>query len=251
MSENAKKGVLDALRAQIQALELDSTPNSSAHAIVPLGATEIDSVLPWSGLPRTGVHEIEGRHGAALGFAVALLARFVSDRGPALWCFRQADPYAPGLRLFGLDPNFLIAVRAHRAHHVLWVLEEALRARCLGAVLGEVAAVGLTASRRLQLAARTGNTPCLLLCHNANAGSTTAITRWRALPANTNENDGIGGANFLGEPRWRIELVRCRGTPGGHHWIVKWCHETHCLRVVAPLADRSGTSSITVLRNAV
>ena len=251
MSENAKKGVLAALRVQIQALELDSTLNSSAHAVVPLGATEIDSVLPWAGLPRTGVHEIEGRQGAALGFAVALLARFVSDRGPALWCFRQTDPYAPGLHLFGLDPNLLIAVRVHRAHHVLWVLEEALRARCLGAVLGEVAAVGLTASRRLQLAARTGNTPCLLLCHNANAGSTTAITRWRALPANTNENDGIGSANFLGEPRWRIELVRCRGAPGSHHWIVKWCHETHCLRVVAPLADRSGTSSITVLRNAV
>ena len=251
MSENAKKGVLDALRAQIQALELDSTPNSSPHAVVPLGAPEIDSILPWAGLPRTGVHEIEGRHGAALGFAVALLARFVADRGQALWCFRQADPYGPGLHFFGLDPNFLIAVRAHRPHHVLWVLEEALRARCLGAVLGEVAAVGLTASRRLQLAARTGNTPCLLLCHNANAGSTTAITRWRALPANTNENDGVGNANFLGEPRWRIELVRCRGAPGGHHWIVKWCHETHCLRVVTPLADRSGTSSITVLRNAV
>ena len=251
MLENAKKGVLDALRAQIQALELDSTPNSSPHAVVPLGATEIDSVLPWSGLPRTGVHEIEGKHGAALGFAVALLARFVADRGPALWCFRQTDPYAPGLRLFGLDPNFLIAVRAHRAHHVLWVLEEALRAHCLGAVLGEVATVGLTASRRLQLAARTGNTPCLLLCHNANAGSTTAITRWRSLPVSTNENDGIGSANFLGESRWRIELVRCRGAPGSHHWIVKWCHETHCLRVVTPLADRSGTSAITVLRNAV
>ena len=251
MSENAKKGVLDALRAQIQALELDSTPNSSPHAVVPLGAAEIDSILPWAGLPRTGVHEIEGRHGAALGFAVALLARFVADRGQALWCFRQADPYGPGLHFFGLDPNFLIAVRAHRAHHVLWVLEEALRAHCLGAVLGEVAAVGLTASRRLQLAARTGNTPCLLLCHNANAGSTTAITRWRSLPANTNENNGIGSANFLGESRWRIELVRCRGAPGSHHWIVKWCHETHCLRVVAPLADRSGTSSITVLRNAV
>ena len=240
MPKNTKKGVLDALRAQIRTLELDFTPtpnSSSAHAIVTLGAAEIDDVLPWAGLPRAGVHEIEGRYGAALGFAVALLTRFVTDHRPALWCFRQTDPYGPGLHFFGLDPNLLIAVRAHRPHHVLWVLEEALRARCLSAVLGEIATIGRTASRRLQLAARTGNTPCLLLCRSANVSSTTATTRWRALPANTNKNDDSDTANFLGETRWRVELVRCRGIPGGHHWIVKWCHETLCLRVVTPLAD--------------
>ena len=232
-----KNAVLTELKAQIQALELDFTP-STAHAIVTLGAAEIDGILPWAGLPRTGVHEIEGKCGAALGFAVALLTRFVTDHRPALWCFRQAGPYGPGLHFFGLDPNSLITVRAHRPRHVLWVLEEALRARCLSAVLGEIATtIGLTASKRLQLAARTGNTPCLLLYHGANANSTTAITRWRALPANTKKNDNSGNANFLGEPRWQIELVRCRGTPGGHHWIVKWCHETLCLRVVPPLAD--------------
>jgi len=234
-----KNAVLTALRAQIQALELDRapTPDDSADGIVTLGATEIDDILPWTGLPRAGVHEIEGKYGAALGFAVALLARFVTDHRPVLWCFRQADPYGPGLHFFGLNPNLLITVRARRPRHVLWVLEEALRARCLSAVLGEITTIGLTASKRLQLAARTGNTPCLLLCYGANANSTTAITRWRALPVNTKENDNIGNANFLDEPRWRIELVRCRGTPGGHRWTVRWCHETLCLRVVPPLAD--------------
>jgi len=234
-----KNAILTALKAQIQASELDFTPSpsSTADTIVTLGAAEIDGILPWAGLPRTGVHEIEGKWGAALGFAAALLARFITDHRPALWCFRQAAPYGPGLHFFGLDPNLLITVRAHRPRHVLWVLEEALRARCLSAVLGETATIGLTASKRLQLAARTGNTPCLLLYYGANANSTTAITRWRALPANTKENDNSGNANFLGEPRWRIELVRCRGTHGSHRWIIKWCHETLCLRVVPPLAD--------------
>ena len=237
MQENAKTNVLAALRAQIQAMELEVTPTNNAQTIVPLGVAEIDGILPWAGLPRAAIHEIEGEHGAALGFAVALLARFVADHRPALWCFSQLAPYAPGLRLFGLDPNRLVAVRARKTRHMLWTLEEALRARCLSAVLGEIATISQTASRRLQLAARTGNTPCLLLCRNANVSSTTATTRWRALPANTNKNDDSDTANFLGETRWRVELVRCRGIPGGHHWIVKWCHETLCLRVVPPLAD--------------
>ena len=251
MTKNAKTNVLAALRAQIQAIELGAAPTNSAQTIVPLGIAEIDCILPWAGLPRTAIHEIEGEHGAALGFAVALLARFVANHRPALWCFRQLAPYAPGLRLFGLDPNRLIAVRARKTRHILWALEEALRARCLGAVLGEISTIDLTSSKRLQLATRIGGTACILLCNNTRARTTTAATRWRILPSKTNENDGGIDPNFLVEPSWQIELVRCRGTSGGHRWTVKWCHETHCLNMVAPLAHRPRTSPVKGPRNAV
>ena len=251
MPENAKPNVLAALRAQIQAMELEVTPTNNAQTIVPLGVAEIDGILPWAGLPRAAIHEIEGEHGAALGFAVALLARFVADHRPALWCFSQLAPYAPGLRLFGLDPNHLVAVRARKTRHMLWTLEEALRARCLGAALGEVSTIDLASSKRLQLATRIGGTACILLCNSIKARTTTAVTRWRILPSKTNENDGNIDPNFLIEPRWQIELVRCRGTSGSHRWTVKWCHETHCLSMVAPLAHRPRTSLVKGLRNAV
>ena len=251
MPENAKTNVLAALRAQIQAMELEVTPTNNAQTIVPLGVAEIDGILPWAGLPRAAIHEIEGEHGAALGFAVALLARFVADHRPALWCFSQLAPYAPGLRLFGLDPNRLIAVRARKTRHMLWTLEEALRARCLGAVLGEVSTIDLASSKRLQLATRIGGTACILLCNNIKARTTTAVTRWRIFPSKTNENDGGSDPNILVEPSWQIELVRCRGTSGSHRWIVKWCHETHCLSMVTPLAHRPRTSLVKGLRNAV
>ena len=250
MSKNTKAAILDALSAQIQGLELGPTSTSGIREAVPLGATEIDNTLPWAGLPRAAVHEIEGEHGAALGFAVALLVRFTTDQKPALWCFRQFNPYAPGLRLLNFDPNHLIAVHPHRERHVLWIMEEALRAHCLSAVLGEAANIGLTNSRRLQLAAQTGNTPCLLLCNTPRIRTTTSVTRWRVSPSNTNENNCVGSTNFLSEPHWKIELVRCRGTSAGHRWIVKWCYETHCFSVVASLAHRTKTSSIEKLLKA-
>ncbi len=255
MSRRAHAAVLSNLRARIRALE--TTPawahSEAAAAAVPFGDAAIDSALPWGGLPRGCLHEIEdagGEAGAATGFAAALMARLIADRGPALWCLGRVDLHGPGLGAFGLDANRLIVVRARAPEQVLWVLEEGLRARRLGAVLGEVGGIDLTASRRLQLAAQAGGTACLLLyrTHRTRAPTTVAQTRWRVGPAPGAPAEGF---DALDAPRWRVELTRCRGAAGVRHWSIEWSHETHRFAVAAPLADRSETPPVLALDQAV
>jgi len=169
-------------------------------------------------------------------FAATSDTRFAAMPGPVLWCLARDDLYAHGLRAFGLDPARLILVRARRAQEVLWVLEEALRAGGLSVVVGEVAAVDLTAGRRLQLAARTGGGSALLLDrawsgaarrHAAPAG---AVTRWAVAPM----------AAGAGAPRWQIELVRCRVAVAGQRWQIEWRDASGGFALAAALADRSG-----------
>ena len=49
-------------------------------------------------------------------------------------------PYGPGLDGAGIAPERLITVAAARARDVLWAMEEALRCRAVGVVIGEIRA---------------------------------------------------------------------------------------------------------------
>ena len=67
-------------------------------------------------------------------------------------------------------------VRATRPADLLWAMEEGLRTPGIGAVLGEIRQLDLTASRRLQLAAESGGGVGLVLSPVETAGSTVAVT---------------------------------------------------------------------------
>jgi protein ImuA len=205
-------------------------------ALARLGAAALDHRLPWGGLPRGALHEIVARDaGAATGFAAALAARSV------LWCEgrRTLDAgglYPPGLARFGLDPGRLILARPKNDAEALWAIEEGLRCRDLALVVGEVAALAPTASRRLQLAAAAAATPALLL--RRDEGASAALTRWRiaALP-----REGRAGATARPDDplalRWRVELVRCRGG-APFSCQMEWRDETGGIAVAAPVGDR-------------
>ena len=229
-----------ALRARIAAIERGGAAPAcgaagSGAAVVRLGVAAVDEALPGGGLARGAVHEIAGAadSAAACGFAAALAGRATGASGPAVWCTRDGSLYAPGLAAFGLDTARLVAVRAPCPRDALWAVEEALRAG-VPAVVGEAAA-GLTASRRLQLAARAGGGLCLLLPPpDGSAGALAAATRWRIAPAAAAPRPGGGP----GAARWRLSLTRCRGGTA-RDWTVEWCHETHRFSLAAPLADRA------------
>jgi protein ImuA len=157
---------------------------------MPTGIAAIDAHLPWRGLPRGCLHEIvsgEG-DGAGPGFAAYLLAR-LSAFGPVLWLSPRPDAYGPALERLG-PPGWtrrLLLAQARRRDELLWAMEESLHAHGPAAVLGEVAAADMVASRRLQLAAETRGATALLLrvgavAAAARAGSV-AATRWRAQSA--------------------------------------------------------------------
>jgi protein ImuA len=228
--------------------------------ILPFGLAAVDRILPGGGLARGCLHELCGApdRAVAAGFAAALLGRLAAD-GHALWIGPRDDLYAPGLSTLGLPPERLIVVRAGARDARLWALEEALRSPGLTAVLAEVDRLTLTQSRRLQLAAEAKGVTAFLLrplsaCDAPSAAMgatpsaapiaapTAAMTRWRitSLPAEAATDDASSRA--WRPPRWRVELVRCRGGRTGA-WAIAWreggFHEiTGALALAAEPGDR-------------
>ncbi len=251
-------------------------PGIMPPGIMPLGVPAIDAHLPGGGLRLAGLHEIAGARdewddAVVAGFCLALLGRLSTARGqtgegssagPVLWAARRADLYGPGVaslmgarvgpakseKTGGFHPGRLILVRARRDADVFWALEEGLRAPAgvLSAVVGEAAEPDDTAMRRLQLAAETAGRPCFLLRRRLFAGRApgpaTAHTRWRvgALPPEeTRSETGLaGGLNSLpGRPRWRLDLLRCRGAAPGS-FTVEWNDAAGGFDLAAPVRDR-------------
>lgn len=239
----ADPAVLEALRDRIRGLE-GSFCKGDDGGVLRFGALTLDEALPWGGLPRAALHEVLAVDGgAATGFCAALLGRLAAGTGTVLWCRRgrAQDLYGPGLAAFGLAPARLLVVRARTATDVLWVMEEALRSGALAAVLGEADGLGVTAARRLQLAAEGGATAALLLRRDrAEPEPGPAVTRWRVAAAPGGLVDGRPG---VGRPRWRLDLLKVRG--GGafgeaRSWLVEWRDGTTAgdFAVVADLRDR-------------
>jgi protein ImuA len=219
-------------------------------AVLPFEVPGIDAALPWQGLPLAALHEMEGagaadENGAAVTFLAGILARLVPAR-PVLWCLQRPDLHPPGLALAGLDAKRLVLLRAPDERDILWAMEEGLRSRALAAVVGEVETLSTPASRRLQLAAESAGVTGFVLHRSAgNAGTSAAVTRWRiaALPSAP-----VAGESGIGRPRWRVELLRCRGgMPAA--WDVEACdgqslRTTGHVAVPAALADRSALRQI-------
>ena len=208
-----RPAVLAALRARIA--RLDRSGARAEGDSLPL-CDAIDQRLPGGGLARAAVHEVLAADpGAAAGFCGLLLAR---ARGTVLWIAAEPDAWPPGLARFGLSPADLVLVQAPRRQDALWAMEESLRCPGVAGALLAVNGLDLTAARRLQLAAEAGGAIGLLLCSDgeAEAGATAALTRWRV-----GALAGTGGAHDLGDPRWRLELLRGRGARP-QRWEVVW-----------------------------
>ena len=202
------------------------------------GVDDIDTILPWGGLPKACIHEVAAADisAAAAGFCAVLLARLANESGTVAWCRRKDGLYGPGLAAFGLDTSRLIVVRARTDKDVFWAMEEGLRSGSLAAVLGEASSADSIALRRLQLAAETGGVTALLLRPAGAAIVAGSVTsRWR-----------VGSVSGVDRPRWRVELRRCKaGTPAT--WLLEWRDETGGLAVAADLCHRPATPSADVI----
>jgi len=252
MAASARPGVsssagmpaaLDRLRRELCAAEAATGLTSAGGAALALDIPAIDGVL-GGGLSCGALHEIVAAHetetAAATGFALALAARraFPSCRGLAriaeknvLWIAEDLSlaengaPYGPGLDGAGIAPERLITVAARRGRDVLCAMEEALRCRAVGVVIGEMRSRGIdqVMTRRLALAAAAGDTLGLLLRTTPHDEPSAAATRWiiGAAPSFLRSQGGDERAQGLGPPRLAARLVRNRR---GHlgAWIVEW-----------------------------
>lgn len=232
---------IDELRARIQRLEGGSSRSSETLSF---GVSEIDRHLPGGGLALGAVHEVAGGGNGALdGAAAALFVAGIAARtaGKVLWCISRSDLFVPALAQVGLAPNRVIFVECRDEQGVLDCMEESLRYRGLGAVVGEVAKFSMTASRRLQLAAESAGVVGLIIRRwrrQAEASDyghpTAAVTRWRVsvLPSAPLPVPGIGRA------RWYLELIRCRAAESADY-VVEACDAKGCIALPADLANRS------------
>jgi protein ImuA len=149
--------------------------------------------------------------------------------------------HGPGLDAFGLAPEQLLTICAAHRRDLLWAMEEALRCRAVGAVIGELrqSEIDMVAMRRLSLAAGETGALALLLRSMPPRDASTAATRWivGTAPSST-------AAYGPGPPRFAAHLTRNRrGSPGS--WILEWSDiderfvlATHAQPVATPAFDR-------------
>jgi protein ImuA len=221
--------LIERLRRKLRAIE---TRFGQSAASLALGIAPIDRVL-GGGLSYGALHEIaaarESETAAATGFALALAARSEgSTPAGVIWIAEDlslaenAAPYGPGLDAAGIAPERLITVAAARGREVLWAMEEALRCRAVGVVIGEMRPCGIdrVATRRLSLAAAAGDTLGLILRTAPDHAPSTAATRW-IIAAAASSPARAGERRDIGPPRLTAHLVRNRRGHSGT-WIVEW-----------------------------
>lgn len=269
---------IDRLRRQLCALEAATGLAGDCGAPLTLGNPVIDGAL-GGGLSAGALHEIaaarEAETAAASGFALALAARRTSLRGAhndesavsvltpgrnVLWIAEDLSlaengaPYGPGLDGIGIAPERLITVAAAHERDVLWAMEEALRCRAVGMVIGEMRPrnIDQVATRRLALAAAAGNALGLILRSAPDDGPSAAATRWiiGAAPSSPHSGEGDDRRHGVGPPRLAARLVRNRR---GHlgAWIVEWNSveqrfelATHSEPVAGSVFDRSRRTAV-------
>jgi protein ImuA len=235
---------IESLRAQIEKIEGRSR---RVKSVLPFGIAEVDARLPGGGLALGALHEIAGGgNGAIDGAAAALFAAGIAARtkGKILWVITRPDLFAPALAQAGLAPDRVIYVEAGNDKTVLACVEEGLRHGGLGAVVGEVARLDMTASRRLQLCAEETGTIGIALrrwrrqTEASDFGLPTAsMTRWRIslMPSAPLPVPGVG------RHRWLVELIRARAGESAD-FELEACDDSGRLALPAHLVDRPGAA---------
>jgi protein ImuA len=237
--------LLDRLRQELLSAERATGLVSLCNPPLAIGIAVIDTAL-GGGLACGALHEIaatrESETAVATGFALALAVRNGRKSRPGrsgsreqisplpqtvLWIAEDlslaenGQLYGPGLDQAGIAPEHLITVSAPRARDVLWAMEEALRCRALGVVIGEIRARGIehVTTRRLSLAAAAGNTLGFLLRTLPDDEPSACATRWTLAAAPSD----LPSPRFhdIGPPRWTVHLTRNRRGHSGI-WIVEW-----------------------------
>ena len=248
----ARMTMLASLRGAVARLETAGSERLSAR--VPLGHAEADDALK-GGLALGALHEVfaeEGRQGAAAsGFALGLIRRVTQNRRFVLWITQgfagceTGELAMPGFVELGLDPRFIIAVRADNAEMALRAAADGLSCNALGAVVtelwGEPKAFDAVASRKLTLAAGTSGVTGVMLRLAAAPEVSTAETRWIVRAAHSPPASRTAA---WGAPAFDAELVRNRHGPTGR-WIMHWNCDAHLFK--QPVFDQQAAPAVPVV----
>lgn len=219
----------DSIRLLRQLVDAGGKAAPRGQRLVSLGHGGVDAAL-GGGLARGQLHEVfadSSRDAASgAGFATILAQRL---GGAAIWlreeqAERRLRLHGPGVAALGLDPGRLLFGVLPDADAVLRAGADVLRCSQLGVAVIELwrnpRNLGLTATRRFQLAAETSGVTALLLRIEAEPTPSAAATRWgvRSVASRPLE------ANAPGHPAFQLELLRRRGGGRGA-WRLEWDHD--------------------------
>ncbi|MES2503699.1 MAG: hypothetical protein V4534_02350 [Myxococcota bacterium] len=208
-----KTVALDELRERIRALE--------GHVFLP----PFEKGGPGGILPQNaGLHEYIAlqSENAALGWMVATLKKLGTPQKPIVWISQRPSLYPPGLSDFGLPPEQILFIQVANPKEALWVAEKTLE-ELPALVVGENLKLNLTTARRLQLACgKLQNMLFLLHTEKIPAPCHIAMTRWHISTRLSSDAPGLFSQHGVGQMRFRIELVRCRGAMAPAAWDVEW-----------------------------
>ena len=227
MSPGGRAEGMARLRRAIAEIEAEAGRPSERPARRLPFARAFDSAL-GGGLADDALHEIAPARpqdgAAAMGFALALAARFINHRpasaliiGEGFAAEESGALYGPGLVAHGLTLSRLVFVRAPDAALALWAMEEALKCGAPAVVVGEIWSLkgySLAASRRLLLAARKGRTPALLILASAYGQaerlSSAAETRFEIAAAPSATIPAAAGLDLPGPFACGARLIKAR-----------------------------------------
>ena len=227
MSQGGRAEGMARLRRVIAQIEAEAgTAGERPARRAPL-ARAFDSALS-GGLADDALHEIAPARpqdgAAAMGFALALAARFLSRRaasaliiGEGFAAEESGALYGPGLVAHGLPLSRLVFVRAPDAALAFWAIEEALKCSAPAVVIGEIWSLkgySLAVSRRLLLAARKGKVPALLILASAYGQaeriSSAAETRFEIAAAPSAKTPAAAGPDLPGPFACGARLIKAR-----------------------------------------
>ncbi|MDQ8732557.1 DNA repair protein [Bradyrhizobium sp. LHD-71] len=253
----ARVSRLASLRSEVERLETGGSERLFPR--VRLGAAGADAALK-GGLAQGTMHEVFGAAGAqsaaATGFVLGLARRLTQGKRFVLWIRQDfsaresGDLSMTGFAELGLDPRYIVVVRAPAAETVLRTAADGLACNALGVVVaeiwGETRAFDLVASRKLTLAAGASGVTALMLRLGAVPQASTAETRWLVRAASSPPAASWQGWGF---PAFDAELARNRHGPVGR-WTMEWTSDeylfreqtAHPQRVAATPADRSDSA---------
>lgn len=154
----------------------------------------------------------------------------------AVWVGRRVWPYPPVLERAGLLCGSLFVDAADNDQR-LWAAELSLRSSAVSSVIVDGSGLGMSATRRLQLASRASEALLLVARPSQDERRLSASgVRWR-----------VGAVPARGEcPQWKVELLRCKGVRpaslgfhGHSHpaWRFRWDAESASTRFVGTDVD--------------
>lgn len=157
------------------------------------GFASLDENLPGNGWPQAGLAEfmLSTQGLGELQLLVPLLKRLSEEDRWIAWVNPPFLPYAPALAEQGIDLNKILLIHPKNHKDALWAMECASKSGTCSLVLGWLDEKQTTTkdTRRLQLAAKTGNTfSCLFRPEAAAQQASMAELRISLKPIADSEN---------------------------------------------------------------